>query len=206
MRKNFPGVMNLNYCKALDEAQRPAFEAAMRRDYPAGRDGYPAFAIDPPGPRDHYSVLLYIEPIASAPEKYGHDIAVRPAVAAVLAQSRDSGEISNSGLHVPMPGRPQLTGMAMRLPVYHNGMPVGTVAERRAAYQGSVGLGYDLALMVHGVLAEMPVRNVRLTLFDIGTAGHLGAGPGARYPSRVRQRTGRPGQHPGGSRAARATT
>ncbi len=168
LRNNFPGVMNLNYCKALDEAQRPAFEADMRRDYPAGRDGYPAFAIDPPGPRDHYCVLLYIEPIASAPEKYGHDIAARPAVAAVLAQSRDSGEISNSGLQVPMPGRPRLTGMAMRLPVYHNGMPLDTVAQRRAAYQGSVGLGYDLGLMVHGLLAEMPVRNVRLTLFDIG--------------------------------------
>ena len=169
LRKNFPGVMNLNYCKALDDARRAAFEAAMQHDYPAGRDGYPAFAIDPPGPRDWYSVLVYIEPISSAPEKYGHDIAVRPAVAEVLAQSRDSGEISNSGLSVPMPGRSQLTGMAMRLPVYRLGMPVATVQQRRAAYQGSVGLGYDMAQMVRGVLAEMPVRNVRLTLFDIGT-------------------------------------
>ena len=169
LRKNFPGVMNLNYCKALDDARRAAFEAAMQHDYPAGRDGYPAFAIDPPGARDWYSVLVYIEPISSAPEKYGHDIAVRPAVAEVLAQSRDSGEISNSGLSVPMPGRSQLTGMAMRLPVYRLGMPVATVQQRRAAYQGSVGLGYDMAQMVRGVLAEMPVRNVRLTLFDIGT-------------------------------------
>ena len=169
LRKNFPGVMNLNYCKALDDARRAAFEAAMQHDYPAGRDGYPAFAIDPPGARDWYSVLVYIEPISSAPEKYGHDIAVRPAVAEVLAQSRDSGEISNSGLSVPMPGRSQLTGMAMRLPVYRHGMPVATVQQRRAAYQGSVGLGYDMAQMVRGVLAEMPVRNVRLTLFDIGT-------------------------------------
>ena len=169
LRKNFPGVMNLNYCKALDDARRAAFEAAMQRDYPAGRDGYPAFAIDPPEPRDWYSVLVYIEPISSAPEKYGHDIAVRPAVAEVLAQSRDSGEISNSGLQVPMPGRAQVAGMAMRLPVYRNGMPLGTVQQRRAAYQGSVGLGYDLALMARGVLASMPVRNVRLTLFDIGT-------------------------------------
>lgn len=169
LRKNFPGVMNLNYCKSLDDARRAAFEAAMQRDYPAGRDGYPAFAIDPPGPRDWYSVLVYIEPISSAPEKYGHDIAVRPAVAEALAQSRDSGEISNSGLPVPMPGRPQVTGMAMRLPVYRNGMPLATVQQRRAAYLGSVGLGYDLALMAHGVLEAMPVRNVRLTLFDIGT-------------------------------------
>ena len=169
LQRNFPGVMNLNYCQALRDAQRPAFEAAMRRDYPPGRDGYPAFAIDPPGARDEYSVLLYIEPITSAPEKYGHDIASRQAIAEVLAASRDTGAISNSGLPVPMPGRPHLTGMAMRLPVYRNDLPIGSVEQRRAAYLGSVGLGYDLALMVRGVLAEMPVRNVRLTLFDIGT-------------------------------------
>lgn len=169
LRQNFPGVMNLNYAQAVSEAQRPAFEAAMQQRYPAGSDGYPAFAIDPPGLRQQYAVLVYIEPIASAPEKYGHDIAVRPAVATALAQSRDSNTICNSGLAVPMPGRPQLTGMAMRLPVYRNDMPVTTVQQRRDAFLGTVGIGFDLALMVRGVLAEMPINNVRLTLFDIGT-------------------------------------
>ncbi|MDO8069148.1 MULTISPECIES: CHASE domain-containing protein [unclassified Janthinobacterium] len=168
LQQNYPGVMNLNYSQELDETQRAAYEAAMRRDYPPGRDGYPAFAIHPPGPRAQYSVLVYIEPIASAPEKYGYDIASRPQIAEALAQSRDSGHISNSGVPVPMDGRPQLTGMAMRLPVYRFGMPVETVEQRRAAYQGSVGIGYDLVTMMRSALADMPVRNVRLTLFDIG--------------------------------------
>ncbi|EZP34853.1 CHASE domain-containing protein [Janthinobacterium lividum] len=168
LQQNYPGVMNLNYSQELDETQRAAVEAAMQRDYPPGRDGYPAFAIHPPAPRAHYSVLVYIEPIASAPEKYGYDIASRPLIAEMLAQSRDSGNISNSGVPVPMQGRPQLTGMAMRLPVYRFGMPVDTVEQRRAAYQGSVGIGYDLVTMMRSALADMPVRNVRLTLFDIG--------------------------------------
>jgi len=168
LQQNYPGVMNLNYSQELDEAQRPAFETAMRRDYPPGRDGYPAFAIHPSPPREHYSVLVYIEPIASAADKYGHDIAARPLIAEALAQSRDSGRISNSGVPVPMDGRPQLTGMAMRMPVYRLGMPTDTVAQRRAAHLGSVGIGYDLVTMVRSALADMPVRNVRLTLFDVG--------------------------------------
>ena len=168
LQQNYPGVMNLNYSQAIDDAQRAAFETAMQRDYPPGRDGYPAFAIHPSAPRAHYSVLVYIEPIASAPEKYGYDIASRPLVAEALAQSRDTGHISNSGVPVPMEGRPQLTGMAMRLPVYRFGMPTGTVEQRRKAYQGSVGIGYDLVTMMRSALADMPVRNVRLTLFDIG--------------------------------------
>ncbi|PHV26386.1 histidine kinase [Janthinobacterium sp. BJB426] len=168
LQQNYPGVMNLNYSQELDETQRAAFEAAMQRDYPPGRDGYPAFAIHPPAPRAEYSVLVYIEPIASAPEKYGYDIAARPLIAEALALSRDSGQISNSGVPVPMDGRPQLTGMAMRMPVYRFGMPVDTLEQRRAAYQGSVGIGYDLVTMMRSALADMPVRNVRLTLFDIG--------------------------------------
>ena len=168
LQQNYPGVMNLNYSRELDDAQRAPLEAAMQRDYPPGRDGYPAFAIHPPTPRDQYSVLVYIEPIASSPEKYGYDIAARPLIAEALAQSRDSGHLSNSGVPVPMEERPQLTGMAMRLPVYRYGMPVDTVEQRRAAYQGSVGIGYDLVTMMRSALADMPVRNVRLTLFDIG--------------------------------------
>ncbi|APA71588.1 histidine kinase [Janthinobacterium sp. 1_2014MBL_MicDiv] len=168
LKQNFPGVMNLNYAQEVSAAQYPAFEAAMRRDYPAGRDGYPAFAIHPPGPREHYSVLVYIEPIASATDKYGYDISARPLIAEALAQSRDSSHISNSGMPVPMQSRPQLTGMAMRLPVYRIGMPTDTVEQRRAAHQGSVGIGYDLVTMVRNTLTDMPVRNVRLTLFDIG--------------------------------------
>lgn len=168
LRQNFPGVMNLNYARHIVHAQRPAFEAAMQQAYPAGSGGYPAFAIDPAPERPQYEVLVHIEPIASAPEKYGHDIAIRPAVAAAMARSRDTGELCNSGLAVPMPGRPQLTGMAMRLPIYRNGMPLSNVQQRRAAYLGSVGIGFDLALMVRSVLAEMPVNNVRLTLFDVG--------------------------------------
>lgn len=174
LQKNFPGVMNLNYAQAVSETQRPAFEAAMQQRYRAGNDGYPAFAIDPSGLRQEYAVLVYIEPIASAPEKYGHDIASRPAVAAALAQARDTNTICNSGLTVPMPGRPQLTGMAMRLPVYRNGRPIVTLQQRRDAFLGTVGIGFDLALMVRGVLEEMPINNVRLTLFDIG--------PHARQP------------------------
>ncbi|KAB8036375.1 sensor histidine kinase [Janthinobacterium aquaticum] len=172
LQQNFPGVMNLNYAQAVSETQRPAFEAAMRQRYPAGSDGYPAFAIDPPlspGARSEYAVLVYIEPIASAPEKFGHDIAIRPAVAAALAHARDSNTICNSGLAVPMPGRPQLTGMSVRLPVYRNDLPTGTVQQRRDAFLGTVGIGFDLALMARSVLAEMPINNVRLTLFDIGT-------------------------------------
>ena len=168
LERHFPAILNINYSHFLTEEQRPAFEAALARDYPPGRDGYPRFAITPEGRRDSYSVLLYIEPIASAPEKFGVDIAIRPAIAEVLANSRDSGLLSNSGRPVPLDRRPGVKGMAMRIPIYRNGMPTASLAQRRSAYQGSVGVGFDMAALVRGVLDEMPVRKVRVTLFDTG--------------------------------------
>jgi signal transduction histidine kinase len=44
----------------------------------------------------------------------------------------------------------------MRMPVYRPGMPLDTVAQRRAAYLGSVGIGFGVDLMVKGVLDNMP--------------------------------------------------
>lgn len=180
LEQHFPAMENINYSHYLSEAQRPAFEAAMRREYPAGRDGYPAFAMQPPGRRDNYSVLLFIEPIASAPEKFGFDIAARPVIAKVLEQSRDSGLLSNSGKTVQMDLRPNLASLAMRLPIYRGGMPTNTIAERRAAYIGSVGVGFNIAALVRGVLDEMPLRQVRLALFDAEQA----AAPGAEIAKR----------------------
>jgi signal transduction histidine kinase len=61
--------------------------------------------------------------------------------------------------------------MAMRIPIYRNGMPVTTVAERRAACIGSVGLGFSVPRLVQAALGEMPVRAVRVTLRDSSGIG-----------------------------------
>ena len=54
----------------------------------------------------------------------------------------------------------------MRLPVYRNGMPRTTVAERRAAYKGSVGLGFSVARLVHHALQNSTLKPLHLTLYS----------------------------------------
>jgi signal transduction histidine kinase len=56
----------------------------------------------------------------------------------------------------------------MRLPVYRHHQPIGSVAERRAAYLGSVGIAFNVGTLMQGVLDEMPIRHVRLMLADAG--------------------------------------
>lgn len=168
--EHFPAIETVNFARYVRDAERPALEAAMRRKDAAGagRSGYPPFAIQPPAHREHYLILDYIDPLPGAESKIGFDIATNPLIAQGMLESRDSGRISNSGQPVFLASRPNMTGLAMRLPVYRNGMPLDNVAGRRAAFIGSVGVGFSVATLVQGILDEMPVHNVRLALFDAG--------------------------------------
>ena len=161
----FPAVESLNYAVAVSAAQRDAFVDAVRADDSLVAGGYPAFEIRPPGQRAEYTVLTFLEPDVLVAERQGVDIGANPAIAQALAQARDSGEISASGQVIMIKGPPARIGLGMRLPVYRNGMPRATVAERRAAYKGSVGIGFGVAQLVRSAL-EANTRPLRLTLYS----------------------------------------
>ena len=144
----------------------------MRADRSLAPAGYPDFAIMPPGRRAHHEVLTYMEPMQPFADKFGVDIAANPAVAGALERARDSGQLCASGVPVMLARpRPHL-GLAMRLPVYRNGAQLDSVSARRAAYLGSVGVGFGVPGLVQGVLGELAVPSLDLALY----AGGSGAG------------------------------
>ena len=163
--RQFPAVESLNYAVYVPPGQRDAFVDAVRADDSLVAGGYPAFEIRPPGQRAGYTVLTFLEPDSLVAERQGVDIGANPAIAQSLAQARDSGEISASGQVILIKGPPARIGLGMRLPVYRNGMPRATVAERRAAYKGSVGIGFGVAQLVRSAL-EANTRPLRLTLYS----------------------------------------
>ncbi|WP_426076539.1 CHASE domain-containing protein [Janthinobacterium sp. PSPC3-1] len=175
--RQFPAVESLNYAVAVSAAQRDAFVAAVRADDSLVAGGYPAFNIRPPGQRADYTVLTFLEPDSLVAERQGVDIGANPAIAQALAQARDSGEISASGQVILIKGPPARIGLGMRLPVYRNGMPRATVAERRAAYKGSVGIGFGVAQLVRSALEGNALQPLHLTLYSapgpFATTGEL---------------------------------
>ncbi len=164
--KHFPAMETVNFALALSAQQLPAFEAAMRADSSLASDGYPPYQLKPPGARARYAILVFVEPIAVVHERFGFDIETRAG--ASLAESRDTGELSVTGVPIMLPSRPQHVGMAMRLPVYRAGAPTSNVAERRAAYTGSVGIGFSLYTLIGSVLGDSPNNTFRLALYDGG--------------------------------------
>lgn len=166
LETEFPGVQTINFARYVTEAERPAFEEVMRKEIAAVANGYPPFRIFPPGRRASYTVVTYIEPISAWANRFGADIAAlgNPWT---LDEARDTGQVRASGKPIPTLSAPNRTGLAMRMATYRSDMRSGTVEARRAAYAGSVGIGFGVDRLVQGVLEQIPVRGARMVLTDI---------------------------------------
>src|SRR2546425_4828548 len=184
LKRRFPGIEVVNYAIHVPAEDKRRFEEAVRRDKSLEPGGYPRFAIKPPGERPEYHVLVYLEPMTDNEFAFGLDLAINPAIsnprAAELAQhsARDSGKLTASGLLIRVLRAKEFVGLAMRLPVYRTAMPTTTVEERRAAYLGSVGAGFNVEDLMRGALDETVLKSLRFKLRDTGpTTDRLGASP-----------------------------
>jgi PAS domain S-box-containing protein len=164
--RHFPAIETINFAPDVRHGERAAFVAAVRADRSVDPAGYPGFDIRPAGIRPHYTPLAWMEPAMT--EKMGVDLTANPAIARAMDLSRDTGQISASGQPVKLLKPVPHIGLGMRLPVYRPAMPVDDVAGRRAAYLGSVGIGFSVSALVQGAIDEMADRQVRLVLYSDG--------------------------------------
>ena len=165
LNKRFPGFDGLNYAQAVrrDELQR--FQERIRKDTSLVPQGFPDFSVKPPGLRDDYHVIVFIEPWELSPGAFGRDMLPVPGVTESIARLRDTGEISTSGRLVQIPGS-EKKRLAMRLAVYRVGAQLDSIPARRAAFVGSVGAGYRLAEVMRAAVSGDQLLHMRFRLFD----------------------------------------
>ena len=164
VRTRFPGVQAIQYARWVSEDQRPAFEAAVQQDRSLQPEGYPGFAVRPPGPRDHYMAVLFNEPMQGNESALGYDTAAEASRREVLERSRDSGQAQASA---PLKLLQQRPGVVVRLPVYRSGLPLDTVAQRRTAMTGQI----TGVLLVEDLLRDtLPTQ--RLAPYQVTVSDH----------------------------------
>lgn len=169
MGLHFPAIETINFAEYVRDADMPEFKRRMSALQNRGGAAAQPFTITPQGKRLEYSVLTFIEPAATRwKTTLGFDVLAVDHATGVLMTSRDMGSLITSGQPIAAISGPNRVGLGMRLPVYRPGLPLDTVYERRAAYVGSVGIAFSVPKLVQGVLDEMPIANVRLTLVDSG--------------------------------------
>ncbi len=176
VKHRYPGFISLNYAAYFPARDKKRFEEAVRRDTSLDPQGYPKFAIKPPGERPEYYAIVYLEPMAGYEFAFGLDLGATTLttnpekVAAAIRLQRDSGKLITSAQPLRVKRATEAIYLAMRLAVYRKGMPIETVEQRQAAYLGSVGSGFDVESLIREALNEEMLRHMRIRLYDSGSA------------------------------------
>ena len=177
LKARYPGFDLVNFAAHVSASERDRFEQTVRNDRSIDPAGYPDFVIKPPGIRDEYHVMVYLEPMREFAFAFGLDLGANPALATAPENlvdlqhaARDSAKLTASGIPIRVKAEREYVGLAMRLAVYRAGMAVETVEQRRAAYVGSVGAGFNVQHLMKGALDEQMARYMRFRLYDVGSA------------------------------------
>jgi signal transduction histidine kinase/DNA-binding response OmpR family regulator len=148
---NYPGIQGVGYTQVIRPAELDEFEAARRRE------GFVNFAVRPPGPRELYTSILYLEPFVGRNlAAFGFDMYSEPVRQAAMFQAARSGQAMLSGrvILVQETHGPVQPGLLMYLPIYKAGLPLDSEQERLQALQGFVYSPYRVSDLMSGILGE----------------------------------------------------
>lgn len=148
---------------------RQSFETAARRD---GFENFQITETDKNGKlvraedRDEYYPLYYAGPRPADKVIVGYDVASEQVRLKSLEQSRDSGKATASGRIDFIQDAEHAGGFLVSLPVYEQGKPVKTVADRRRYLQGFIMGVFRPQAMLDSALAGLQPAGINIGLFD----------------------------------------
>jgi diguanylate cyclase (GGDEF)-like protein/PAS domain S-box-containing protein len=158
----YPGMKGVGYVAALPAAGRAAHLAQVRAS------GFHDYAISPPGMREAYAPLVYLESFTGTRLRaLGHDLLSEAPLRAMLEQARDSGQPTMSGKTTVARerGRGASDGVLIALPVYIGRKAPDAAEQRRDLLRGWVYAPFimeDLMAHVGGERAS----ELQLELYD----------------------------------------
>jgi two-component system, sensor histidine kinase len=158
-----PGLLGMGYSLRVPAGERQRHERNVRAQ------GFPAYAISPPGNRPEVTSALYFEPSGSSLlSTLGTDYYAEPSRRHAMDAARDTASIAISNkIKLPEEDAQQVqAGYRMYLPVYGGGKPPETVEARRAALTGWIYAAFSMDGLMANILGERP--NIAVEVYDGG--------------------------------------
>lgn len=165
-----PGFQALQALRRVEPGELDAFLAEVRSDTSVDPRGLPDFAMTPPGPRLAYNVVEFVEPLRGNENSLGFDAGANPLQLDSLRRAAESGQmVATPPVRLVQDNSGGL-GFILRAPIYHTGMPIQTVAQRRVALRGFVAAVYRLNDLMRGVLGTHIPQQAHIRILDRGYA------------------------------------
>ena len=176
LARNYPAVDAMNFAYLVAGDELPGFSRALENELRGVVGATFTLRIAPPGARGEYLLTSYIEPHPRSSDAYGIDLMRLKFAPMAHLRARDHGGIYTSGLPVFALSTPGDVHLGLRAAVDRGKGPASTSAQRRAAYVGTVGLAFSVPKLLRGLMHEVPLRGLRVTLRDIGAVSGDGTG------------------------------
>ena len=172
IERNIPGIQIYGYAAVVDGNRLATFVSERQRIAPSP-EGTPPFSVSPPvKTRGEVLPLILIAPETPPNRKaIGFNLLSEARRSEAIEQARDRDDVVLSRrieliIEDQFGGRQP--GLLMVLPVYRQGMPTGTVDERRRAFTGVVIAGYRINDFMRS-LNYANSGNLALRIFDEDT-------------------------------------
>ncbi|MCQ2041934.1 PAS domain S-box-containing protein [Stutzerimonas kunmingensis] len=161
----YPGIQGVGFSQAIPQAERDAHVARIRAQ------GYPDYDIHPPGQRDLYTSIVFLEPFLRRNlAAFGYDMYSEPTRRRAMQRAARLGETSITGkvtLLQETHGKVQ-AGVLLYVPVYRPNASLTTPEQRMQALIGFVYSPYRVEDLMRGILRAA----------DLPLALHIYASPG----------------------------
>ena len=158
----FPGIQGLGYAEFITPADRERFEASIRRE------GFSDFTIRPPGDREIYSSITFLEPFdLRNRQAFGYDMYSQIVRRTAMNTARDTG---HAALSAKVTLVQEITedvqaGFLLYVPFYGKGHFPSTVDERRQNIKGFVYSPFRMNDLMRGILGN-GVSDIHLSIYD----------------------------------------
>ncbi|MBI4425732.1 MAG: CHASE domain-containing protein [Elusimicrobia bacterium] len=151
VQRNYPGVQGIGFSRRMRPEERRAVTAGVRRGW------RPDFQIRPESRRPEYHAIIYLEPQDRRNQvAIGYDMSSEPVRRAAMERARDAGEPAASGkvTLVQEIDQKKQSGFLLYVPLYRRGVPISTVAQRRAALLGFAYSPFRVDDLMAGVIGR----------------------------------------------------
>ena len=162
--ESIPGVQGIGFAQVIPPDQLVGHVARIRSE------GFPEYAVRPPGERAIYTSVIYLEPFRDRNLRaFGFDMFSEPVRRVAMERARDSGKVALSGKVklVQETSEGVQAGTLMYVPVYRNDAAVSTVEQKRKALIGWVYSPYRMNDLMEGILANMTSQEGKVADLEI---------------------------------------